>query len=109
MIKMNFHKDDLQRSGPRKRKAGAHVQIGDEERDSTAGRKGLCGHTGEQGAGAAADVKLTLLRINRLWHLELSEAALLLCLLSGRLASGHGFYEESSQFGERSEQSSKED
>lgn len=41
------------------------MQIGDEELDGRAGRKELCGHTGEQGAGAAANVKLIPFSVNR--------------------------------------------
>ena len=41
------------------------MQIGDEELDGSAGRKGPRGPTGEQGAGAAADMKLIPLCIYR--------------------------------------------
>lgn len=34
------------------------MRVGDEELDGRAGRGGLCGHAGEQGAGPVANVKL---------------------------------------------------
>lgn len=52
-----------QRSGPRKPKTDACVEMGDENLDGSAGRKGLCGHTGGQGAGIS--VKLIPVYIKR--------------------------------------------
>lgn len=63
----------------------------DKELDGSAGRKGLCGHTGEQSAVAGADVKLILSCIDRVMVLW-TEAALL-CLLLGSFTSQHLFYE----------------
>lgn len=40
-----------QRSVPRKHKTDAYVEMGDENLNGSAGRKGLHGHTGGQGAG----------------------------------------------------------
>lgn len=62
MMKLHFHKGNCKAADQGIIKlmfmCKAGIKLG--------GRKGLCGHTGEQGPAAAADVKLISLGINRI-------------------------------------------